>query len=269
MVNMRGGIQNGGFAPHVRRLIGWYSFELSLHLTAHSNCSFRTDLHVASALSSKPRFPPLGIPLTEVPDSTSLPFPTDPHTSDFPTRYQFLSTDETLAHIRTLSSTMSILRKQSVVPEENIWYSDKIYSLQHRLYFILHNSPFPSSLDPAMCIAALIFCAVCLRDITFNFRIIYNGVKRLKTAVQVFLDRYWKPCVDYALGVKLFWVLGMGGIASEGKEERNWFVGKFKIMCGVLNLKNWEDARGLLEGVLWQEDLNGFGGKLWLEAWCT
>lgn len=23
MVNMRGGIQNGGFAPHVRRLIGW------------------------------------------------------------------------------------------------------------------------------------------------------------------------------------------------------------------------------------------------------
>lgn len=55
-------------------------------------------------------------------------------------------------------------------------------------------------------------------------------------------------------------------MAGEGKEDQHWFVGKFKTMCEVLNMKDWESARALLEGVLWQQDLDAFGWKLWLEA---
>ena len=94
---------------------------------------------------------------------------------------------------------------------------------------------------------------------------IANAVKRLKEAIAEFLENHWAPRVDYELGLKLFWVLGLGGIASEGKDERWWFVEKFKKMAGVLGLKDWECARVVLDGVLWQSDLDGFGRKLWAE----
>ena len=162
---------------------------------------------------------------------------------------------------------MAVLRKQSVLPQENIWYSDKIYSVQHRLFDILHSTADQrGELDAACCITALIFCSTCLRDIGFNFRVIENAVKRLKEAISEFLEKHWVPRVDFPLGMKLFWVLGLGGIASEGKEERWWFVEKFRKMAAVLGLKDWEGAEAILESALWQADLNGFGRKLWAEA---
>lgn len=243
------------------------SFLVLLCLRGSFKSIFRTDLHCASALSTKPRFPPLGIPMIEVPSDASLDFVTDSQDSEYANTSDRIGLDDTFAQIRALSATMAVLRKQSVLPKENIWYSDKIYSLQHRLFDILH-SPVAKrdELDAACCIAALIFCATCLRDITFNFRAIENAVTRLKDAIADFLDKHWTPRVDYPLGVKLFWVLGLGGIASEGKQERWWFVEKFRKMAGVLGLKDWESAELVLENVLWQADLNGFGRKLWVEA---
>jgi hypothetical protein len=162
---------------------------------------------------------------------------------------------------------MVVLKRQSILPKENIWYSDKIYLVQHRLFDILHSPPDQrGELDAACCISALIFCTTCLRDITFNFRSISNAVKRLKEAIQDFLGNHWTPRVDFPLGVKLFWVLGLGGIASEGKEERWWYVGKFRKMVGVLALKDWESAEVVLKSVLWQADLDSFGRRLWAEA---
>jgi hypothetical protein len=207
--------------------------------------------------------------MTDGPNDSSLPFPKDPPSPNVQNTNELRGLDETLSEIRALSATMTTLKKQSVLPKENIWYSDKIYSLQHRLFDILHSPPYQHALDRPVCIAALIFCAVCLRDITFNFRIIYNAVKRLKTAVQHFLDENWTPTVDYQLGIKLFWALGFGGIAAEGKEERAWFVKKFGIMCGVLGLRDWDGGREILDGVLWQSDLDGFGKTLWREASST
>ena len=199
-----------------------------------------------------------------LPGNASLRFLTD---SEYSSAINTPGLDDTFAQLQALSSTMSMLRKQSVLPEENIWYSDKIYSLQHRLFDEIQTSYSQrGSLDAACSIAALIFCSTCLRDIGFNFRIIATAVTRLKAAILEFLEKHLIPKIDFPLGLKLFWVLGLGGIASDGKDERRWFVEKFRKMAGVLGLKDWEAAEGVLGSVLWQEDLSGFGRKMWVEA---
>ena len=64
----------------------------------------------------------------------------------------------------------------------------------------------------------------------------------------------------------MFWILGFGGVAAEGKPERDWFVAKFKALRDVLDINDWETARGLLKEVLWQMELDDAASKLWLEA---
>jgi len=65
---------------------------------------------------------------------------------------------------------------------------------------------------------------------------------------------------------RMFWILGFGGMAAEGKPERDWFVAKFRKSCDDLNINDWETAKEILVNVLWQSDLDDDASKLWLEA---
>lgn len=64
----------------------------------------------------------------------------------------------------------------------------------------------------------------------------------------------------------MFWILGFGGVAAEGKPERDWFVAKFRASCDDLDINDWETANRILKDVLWQAELDDAASKLWLEA---
>lgn len=232
----------------------------------------RTDMHCASALSEKPLFRPLSFPNPDVlidqrlntlgPDITELSAAEEnPELGEFPIGKYPL--DWTLKHIQDLSATLELIRMSSILPEEDVRYSDKVYYLQHCLLAIIH-SPDYGPLDTVFSIAALIFCCTCFRDVSFNFRVVADGVTRLQNALEAFETDH--SLIDAAHSNRLFWTITLGAIAAEGKQERPWLVEKMKIVGAVLNLDTWESAKGILEDILWQSQLDQFGHRLWREA---
>ncbi|KAH9212874.1 fungal-specific transcription factor domain-containing protein [Leptodontidium sp. 2 PMI_412] len=244
MVNMRGGIEHGGFPLIVQRMIGW------------------TDYHVATSLLQKPRFPPLKLPRTAQPRqvvqlNSSL---TADHVENTPPSLEFL-----LSNVRKLSQTLRILRQRATMPDEDIWYSDKIYYLQRSLFDIAHDSSYHMPIDSVSALAALIYCGHCLRDIPLSYAVTSKAVTRLQSALELYETfNLWMG--DPELTKKMFWILAFGGIAAEGKSERAWFVQKFRFCSFDLNLNTWESARLILDGILWEPGLDDAGVRLFEDS---
>ncbi|KAF4631206.1 hypothetical protein G7Y89_g6916 [Cudoniella acicularis] len=266
MVNLRGGLLEGGFAPYVLRLIGW------------------TDLNCASALSQKPRFQTLNFAHLSpqmIQDHELDSQEYDEATSQTNFFYTGNTTslphlDKLLTQLREFTTTVQKLTSPDLLPpRENLFYSDKIYHFQHQLFTIIHSSPsFYTSLDKACSIVALLFCCYALKDIPFTFRIFTKGVERLKILVALHEEN--SKGDDGVMGRndgdeievkrKLFWAVGLGALAAEGKDEWGWFVERIREMCVVMGVDCWDKARSILESVLWQNDLNEAGERLWKEA---
>jgi hypothetical protein len=222
------------------------SFGTPLPSTFPSNIAIlikltRTDLHCAAALLTSPRFPPL--------QELSQPFP-------FPSN---LDIPELIIQIKELSSTFQNLRKKSPMPKEDMSYSDKVYFLQRQLFEIIHGEG-STKLEVACATAALIFCYRMLRDVPFSFGIAGKAVKRAKEALLGVNGG------QEGKGEMLFWTLGFGAIAAEGKEEGRWFLEKFGNVCQVLRVRRWEGVRGRLQSVLWGDELDEAGMRVWEEV---
>ncbi|KAH7363779.1 fungal-specific transcription factor domain-containing protein [Rhexocercosporidium sp. MPI-PUGE-AT-0058] len=240
MVSLRGGIENGGFSLIVQRMIGW------------------TDYHVATSLLQKPRFPPLKLPRTAQPQTVVQPNNdfTIEHVEVISPSLEFL-----LANVRQLSKTLRLLRQQATMPDEDIWYSDKIYSLQRNLFDIANDSTYRIPIDSVCALTALIYCGHCLRDIPLSYAVTAKAVTRLQSAVQLYeTSNLWMDCPE--LTKKMFWVLAFGGVAAEGRPERAWFVQKYEICSHTLLLNSWESARLILDSVLWEPGLDDAGIRL-------
>ena len=254
MVQMRGGIQSGGFPMIVQRMIAW------------------TDYHAATAVLKQPRFPPLNIPETERPEDFFYPPVSNP--SD-PSRFrqddaterdmQDHSLERLLAGVRDLSKLLKELRRLSNLPEDNIWYSDKIYYLQRNLIEVVYCPNTPRPVDRVCAVAALMYCGHCLRDVPLTFQVIARAVTRLKTLI-INYEKNFEFEADRDAKRVMFWILGFGGVAAEGKPERDWFVAKFRAICDELDVNDWETANRMLKDVLWQSELDHGASKLWLEA---
>jgi hypothetical protein len=232
MVNLRGGLEHGGFNPHVRRLINWYS-SLSSPLSFKPLTTQRTDLNTASSLFTTPRF--------QIPLSTQIPLPS------------------LISQIRDLSLTFSTLRAKTSMPEEDIGYSDQVFFLQQSLYSIIHSST-AVPLEIACAGAALVYSCHVLRDIPFAFTIFVKAVKRLKE-VLLGVDMEREMNEDW-----LFWILGFGSVGAEGKEEWSWFVENFARTCRRCGVQSWVEMRERLSRVLWGEALDERGLRVWYEA---
>jgi hypothetical protein len=66
--------------------------------------------------------------------------------------------------------------------------------------------------------------------------------------------------------LRLFWILGLGGAASEGKPERSWFMEEFRVVRDIVGVRSWEDAKPIVVGVLWHPELDGIGKRFWDEV---
>lgn len=91
-----------------------------------------------------------------------------------------------------------------------------------------------------------------------------NAVRRLKASIQE-LDGGEEEQTDVEKKW-MFWVLAFGGVAAEGREEREWFVEEFGGFVRGMKLRKWEEARGILEEVLWEDVLDEGGKRLWIKA---
>jgi hypothetical protein len=178
--------------------------------------------------------------------------------------------DHLLNEIRDLSATMHVIRTSTAEPPEDLWYSDKIYYVQRSLYDVLHQPPNEiGMLDTACATAALIFCGHCLRDVPLSFMVTTKAVARLKLAIEASLQSI-SHTINSHLQKRLFWILGFGGTAAEGKAERAWFVSEFRKISSALYLNNketaWQTAKSALESVLWSDKLDEPASRFWAES---
>lgn len=128
-------------------------------------------------------------------------------------------------------------------------------------------------LEKSTATAALIFSYAALRDIPFNFRVIATMVKNLHSALELLFSTAEtqrsllcnKTCLE-SKPQRTFWALALGGMASVGRPEHEWFCEKFARICQGLGLNSWKEVKIGLEGVLWTEELDDAGKGLWAEV---
>lgn len=258
MVRMRGGLQEGGFSAHLRRLIAW------------------ADLNAANALSTAPCFPPLSdrhhlqidqfaidpiaFQLYTTPAFTSLTtIATTTTTKPSPcTPVPGLKDVQVLAPklaycfvtLRQVSRLLNISGPRAVIRMDHTWYSDMAYTLQRRL-MQLADSFLPrrlSRIERPCCIAALIYLECCIREIHPRSRIVETLVKNLKASLLQL-----KGLASTSMSNLVFWALAVGVAASGEQAEHAWFVAQLGALCGFLEVRGWDGAKGILQGILWPE----------------
>jgi hypothetical protein len=250
MVNIRGGLYYGGFAPFVQRLIAW------------------CDLHCANALSRAPRFPPL-----EVASITSrIASPKGLSGAALDEISPLVAPANTITKVLHSLRSLSTLLKH-VTPDHpaDIWYSDQVYSLQRQLFDLSYSSidspSAPQLLEKATATAALIFSYAALRDIPFNFRVIGTMVANLQTTLAVLLSgakNHTRTANCLQNGNKeVFWALALGTMASEGRGEHEWFCRQLRVMCLKMRVRSWGEIRDRLEEVVWVGALDAHVSRLW------
>jgi hypothetical protein len=138
--------------------------------------------------------------------------------------------------------------------------------MERRILDLIH-SPLVSqnALDHSCAIAALVYMRSNVRDSVCNFGIVETV--KLQIALQSLMDLadLWRWGIEIRSREKLVWTVGFGAVSSSGKSERPWFVRLFKDVCDVLELRRWEHVKVIFETVLWKDELNDEGIRLWEE----
>jgi hypothetical protein len=210
----------------------------------------RVDLNAANDLWQRPRFPALQSFYTD---------PVIPCTK--------LNMDTVLEELRSFDVELAVVNR-SLTPfnRPHIQISDRILFMERRILDLIHN-PLVSqnALDHSCAIAALVYMRSNVRDGVCNFGIIETV--KLQIALQSLMDladmrRYG---MEIRSREKLVWTAGFGAVSSSGKAERPWFVRLFKDVCDVFELRRWECVKAIFETVLWKDELNDEGIRLWEE----
>jgi len=55
------------------------------------------------------------------------------------------------------------------------------------------------------------------------------------------------------------WILVIGGIAAEGRNERWWFVNEIGVICAQLDIANVGELKECVKNIVWIEGLLGDG----------
>ncbi|PVH78890.1 hypothetical protein DL98DRAFT_533425 [Cadophora sp. DSE1049] len=260
MISLRGGLLKAKFPASLQRVIAW------------------AELHASSVFSTNPIILPCGSPALDIPPYT---FPDTPSGCFLPSSSQppFSRTiswdpietdiEQVFIDLRYLSS---ILESDDLkIPEEvnNMWYSDKTYLVQRSLVYLYQNPRLGQSrMDTLKCLAASIYVDSCFRDQRFSACAIGILVTKLKLEVESFLNSYDLELAEHSEEDEksLLWICASGGISAYGWQERNWFVDQFTSVCGRLDVTEWEKAKEILRGILWNEKWEEPKEALWRDT---
>jgi hypothetical protein len=157
---------------------------------------------------------------------------------------------EVLTSLRQLSNTVS----HEDQPKRLI--VDEIYAVERRLVTLLSfnfakTQPCPSqSVNQPAFLACVIYIYIFLRDFPLRSPLFGHLVERLSLCL---FDRddggLWQE-KDYPM---LLWILVIGALVSEGRCERDRFMGDLRKVCVVLGVKKFDEFEGCLKGIAWLE----------------
>jgi hypothetical protein len=176
--------------------------------------------------------------------------------------------DTVIDELRTFATELAIVsRSLSPLNRSRIQTSDEIQHMERMIFDLIHNPPaFQNPLDHSCAIAALIYLRANLRDNFCNFGVVKTS--KLQIALQsVFeLADLYKWGLDVRSREKLVWVVGFGAVSSDSGSEKSWFVRLFKDLCDTFELRRWERVKDIFRTVLWQDELDNEGIRLWEEV---
>jgi hypothetical protein len=151
--------------------------------------------------------------------------------------------------LRQLSQLLSIRGPKAVIRMDHTWYSDMAYMLQRRLMHLSTTFETQTSrVERPCCIAALIFLECCIREIHPRSRIIETLVRDLKASLLQL-----RGLAPAGAGKLIFWALAVGVAASGQNVDHEWFVTQLRALSEFLGVVGWNDARKVLQGVLWPD----------------
>jgi hypothetical protein len=177
------------------------------------------------------------------------------------------SIDIVLEDLKSFAAELKVITR-SIGPLRRpcIEISDRIHFIERQIFDRIHSPPVPqNALDHACAIAALIYIRSNGRDGVCNFHIVETA--KLQIALQSLMELadLWTWGIKMRSREKLVWTVGFGAVSSAGRPERPWFVRLFRNLCDTLELQRWEYVKVLFETVLWKDELDNDGVRLWEE----
>jgi hypothetical protein len=234
---------------------------------------YRTDLNTANDLWQPPRFPALSLPASTDPAPETGYFPQQSSQPELEGLQYTLSPplnlssepniDVVLEDLKSFAAELKVItRSISPLNRPRIEISDRIHFIERQIFDIIHSPPVPqNALDHACAVAALIYMRSNVRDSVCNFRIVETA--KLQIALQSLMELAWG--MEIRSREKLVWTVGFGAVSSAGRPERPWFVRLFRDLCDMLQLGRWEYVKAVFETVLWKDELDDNGVRLWEE----
>ncbi|KAK3680118.1 hypothetical protein LTR78_000495 [Recurvomyces mirabilis] len=168
--------------------------------------------------------------------------------------------DRVLAEVRTRSLTAA--QKEGLIDTRN--------AIQYRLLSLASLSSFchgpPCSAQVAYeCgrVAATLYSNAVIFPLPLNTGWHRNLLKQLHVLLS---DHDWFAYLANSPDF-LIWCLVVGGIASLGSTQREWFVETFRSIVKKICIKEWAEVEDMLKSFLWSEEACGPGGLvLWEET---
>jgi hypothetical protein len=175
--------------------------------------------------------------------------------------------DVVLEHVKSFSAELKVItRSINPLSRPGIEISDRIHFIERQIFDIIHSPPvLQNALDHACAMAALIYIRSNVRDSVCNYRIIETAKLQIALQSLVELADLWTWGIKMRSREKLVWTVGFGAVSSAGRPERPWFVRLFRALCDTLELQRWEYVKAVFETVLWKNELDNDGVRLWEE----
>ena len=176
--------------------------------------------------------------------------------SDWVAASQYMSCIATIIHdLQKVSLVLITADRTDMAKIDQLMLSDNFYDIERRAYDLLQlESPYSfSQLSPedviditptallhvACCLTAIIYVSLALREIPPRAGIFNPLLARLTTILSG-IDIF-TACTAYPK--TMLWILGTGGAAASGREERVRYVKWLDDLCRARNIHAWDDMR--------------------------
>jgi hypothetical protein len=252
-------------------LISFVEEGLFNHLT-------RSDLHVASATSTKLRF------AGPEPNQASISNHQDlaQRSSDFPPPFELLSDDAGLESVEGLTEktkqlfmelrrlSRQMTRNTSSAASQRSTTNELIRDVESHTDSIIHNTARADTVTTAAdfasscwAIAANIYIYLFFRQLPAHNSVYDWELHLLKEAIERIREVFHFELFSPELW---FWTAFVGGCAAFSRPERVWFRAELVKLRKELGIKEWYEAKRTLDKLVWMEEFHEFGQGLWDEV---
>lgn len=195
-------------------------------------------------------------PYDAIPDTVDIAVNICAEISEWVAASRYTSCIATIIHdLQKVSLVLISTDRIDIAKIDQLMLSDNFYDIERRAYDLLQVESLSSfsQLSPedsipitpisllhvACCLTAIIYVSLALREIPPRAGIFNPLVSRLTTilgGIDIFT-----ACTTYPK--TMLWILGTGGAAALGREERKLYVMWLDDLCRARNIYEWDNMR--------------------------